>query len=152
MSSPQPRHGTEQPIQWQDRLPFVLDCTGKSAELIHEHQRHLIVPVRTNIFAQASQPTALHLLLEGTVNIIGSQGRREAQLGEITPGMLCDIAACILAAPHNYTARSATECEFSVLPIEIWQSLMKEDPSVSAKVLSQLCTDVNGVYRQIGSQ
>ncbi len=152
MSSPQLKHGTEQPETWQERLPFALGCTGESAELIHEHQRLLIVPAGADAFAQASQPTAIYLLLEGTVHIIGSQGRREAHLGEITPGALCDIAACILSAPHDYTARSITECRFVVLPIEIWQRLMKEYPAVSAKVLGQLCTDVNGVLRQIGSR
>ncbi len=152
MSSLQLKNGTEQPVSWQDRLPFALGCTVESAELIHEHQRLLIVPAGTDVFAQASQPTAVYLLLDGAVHIIGSQGRREAQLGEVAPGALCDIAACILGAPHDYTARSATECRFVVLPIEIWQKLMKEYPSVSAKALGQLCADVNGVLRQIGSR
>lgn len=137
---------------WQERLSTALDCSGKAAELVQQSQRLVTVAPGTDIFVQASVPKAIYLLLTGTAHMIGRLGQREAQMGTIVPGMLCDPAACILNAPHNYTARSVTSCDLATLPIAIWQKLIEEFPSVSMKAAAQISSDLRGVVKQIASR
>lgn len=137
---------------WRDSLPAALGCTGRSAELIHEHQYLLTLDSGTDIFAQDSQPEAICLLLRGNISIVGSIGLQEAVLGEITSGMLCDIGACVLGSPHNYTARSLTPCDLAMLPIDVWQRLVETFPSVLIPVVDQLSADLGGILRHIASR
>ena len=146
------KDGTESYEPWRNRLPEILDCRGRSAELIQESQRLMIVMPGTDVFTQASKPKAVYLLLEGELDMVGSRGKREAGLGRITPGTLCDIAACMLGAPHNFTARATMPCELVALPIDIWRRLEEEFPSVSINVTRQLCNDLKYITRQITSR
>ncbi len=147
-----PSEHKAQPASWQESLSAALDCSGKAAEVVQQSQRLVTVTPGTDIFVQASAPKAIYLLLTGTAHMIGSLGQREARMGTIIPGMLCDPAACILNAPHNYTARSVTSCDLATLPIAIWQKLIEEFPSVSMKAASQISSDLRGVVKQIASR
>lgn len=151
MTSSSSEHNSPPP-QWQESLSTALDCSGKAAELVQQSQRLVTVAPGTDIFVQASAPKAIYLLLTGTAHMIGRLGQREAQMGTIVPGMLCDPAACILNAPHNYTARSVTSCDLATLPIAIWQKLIEEFPSVSMKAAAQISSDLRGVVKQIASR
>jgi CRP-like cAMP-binding protein len=143
--------GAPPPEDWRDRLPDALGCTGRSAELIHEHQTLLRVSPGTDIFAQGSQPEAIYLLLKGKISVVGSIGYQEAVLGEIKSGMLCDIGACVLGSPHNYTARPVAPCDLVVLPIEVWQRLVEAFPSSLMKVIDQLSSDLRDIWKRIAS-
>jgi CRP-like cAMP-binding protein len=145
-------HGIQLPEQWQDRLPGALGCSGRSVELVQGAQRLLTVAPGTELFAQNSDPKAIYLLLDGAVDVVGCRGQREARLGQITSGMLFDIAACILGAPHNFTARSVSTCALVFLPIDVWRRLIEEFPSASIKAASQLCTNLRDIVRQIASR
>jgi CRP-like cAMP-binding protein len=135
----------------QDYLPLRLGCTGGFRELILEHQILLTVAPWTCLFAEGSRPQAAYLLLQGTLEILVNVRHREEKLGQIQPGALCDIAACILNTPHNYTARAASNCDLVRLPITIWREVMKE-PSVSLNAASQIGDDLKRITRQIASR
>ncbi len=88
MIGSQLNHGIQPPEQWLDRLPGTLGCSGRSVELVQGAQYLLTVAPGTNLFAQASDPKAIYLLLDGAVDVVGCQGHREARLRQITSGML----------------------------------------------------------------
>lgn len=150
MTSSRLETGTPPTGDWRERLPAALGCTGRSAELIREHQRFSTVEPGQDIFPQNSQPEAIYLLLEGNMSIVGGIGPQETALGELRSGMLCDIGACVLGSPHNYTARAVTHCDLVVLPIEIWQRLVEAFPSILMKVIDQLSSDLRNIWRKIG--
>jgi CRP-like cAMP-binding protein len=143
--------GTQQADHWKDRLPACLGCTGKSADLIYDHQLLLSADSGIDIFTQSSRPNAIYLLLKGKISIVGNIQGLEVPMGNVTSGKLCDIAACVSGSPHNYTARSMIPCDFSVLPIEIWRRLAEADPSVMIKVADHISADLRNIWSLIAS-
>lgn len=137
--------------QWRDRLFLRLGCTGQFRELILQHQSLLTIAPGAHVFLEGSQPEAAYLLLQGTLEILAGPRHREEKFGHIEPGTLCDVAACILSTPHNYTAHAASDCDLVRLPIAIWQEVMKE-PSVSFHAANQLADDLKHMMRKIASR
>ncbi len=153
MAGSQLQHGMQIPERWQDRLPATLGCSGRSAELIQRFQHLLsVVEPGTEVFTQSVQPTAIYLLIDGMMEMVACRGCREARIGKITSGMMCDIAACILDTPHTFSARSMIPCELVVLPMKIWQRLMEESPTAAIRAAGQLCTDMSDLLKNISSQ
>jgi CRP-like cAMP-binding protein len=137
--------------QWRNHLSLRLGCTGRFRELILEHQSLLTIAPGTHVFLEGSKPEAAYLLLQGTLEILAALRHQAEKLDQIEPGMICDIAACILNIPHNYTARAASDCDLVRLPIAIWQEVMKE-PSVALHAANQLSDDLKQMLRQIASR
>jgi CRP-like cAMP-binding protein len=135
--------------RWQDCLPATLGCAGKPVNIIHEHQQLRSLASDTVLFEQNAQPSAVYLVLKGKIESIAHQEGRQAKLSEIFPGMLCDIAACILGTPHNYTARTASTCDLVELPISVWRRLNDEFPYLSLKAADQLNRDLKNMMKQI---
>lgn len=108
-------------------------------------------PAGTQIIEQGEKPDFLHILLEGTVEMIGTGGpdARET-IVEILQPVDCFILAAVLTdTPHLMSARVIEPARLLLLPAETLRNEIAADHKLALTMLGSLARQFRMMVRQI---
>lgn len=109
-------------------------------------------PRGTVLFEQGDGPDFLHVLIDGSVELIGvAAGMRETVVEIIEPVDAFISAAVLTGQPYLMTARVVHPARLLLLPADAFRAAIVGDPTLAVTMLSSLSRQYRMLVRQITS-
>ena len=133
-----------------ENLPLLGALSASSrAELLRHAVLHAVAP-GTTLFEQGEVPTFQHVVLAGSVQLLGrSSAGREVLIEVVEPPDLVIPAAVVTGAPYLMRARVPELSRLLLLQAEAFRSAVAREPALAQEVIFSLAGQFRRLVRQI---
>ena len=135
----------------ETELPPILSAlpTSSRAELLQQAVVHT-VGSGTILFEQGDMPTFQHVVLTGSVHLLGrSSAGREVLIETLEPPDLIIPAATVMESPYLLRARAAEPSRILLIHAAAFRSAVLREPSLAQEVIGSLAGQFRRLVRQI---
>jgi len=106
-------------------------------------------PRETELFRQDERPDFLHVLLEGSVELIGTTDDRESIIEILTPVDTFILAAVLGDTPYLMSAKVLEKARILMLPAPTLRRQIIERPQLALTMLASLAGQFRAMVRQV---
>ena len=132
------------------RAPLFAGLRPGTLERLSHHALMRRLLAGTELFDQGERPLYLHVLLEGSVELLGrSSEYRETVVELLTPVDAFILAAALTDTPYLMAARVVTASRVVLLRAETLRQQLVADPALSLAMLASLSCHYQGLVRQV---
>lgn len=110
------------------------------------------VPPQYGIFEEGKAADFLHIVLEGTVELFGRCGSREATIDIMRSGDSFILAAVVKNAPYLMSARAMRASRILQVPAGSFRACMRRDQALALAASTELSRAFRTKVRQLRSQ
>lgn len=132
-------------------LPPILGALPASSrlELLRHAVVHLVAP-GTILFEQGDMPTFQHIVVTGTVHLLGrSSDGREVLIETVEPPDLIIPAATVMGSPYLLRARVSEPSRILLMRASAFRSAVLQEPALAQAVIGSLAGQFRRLVRQI---
>jgi CRP/FNR family transcriptional activator FtrB len=133
-----------------ENLPLLRALSASSsAELLRHAVLHSIAP-GTMLFEQGEMPTFQHVVLAGSVHLLGrSSSGREVLIEVVEPPDLVIPAAVVTEAPYLMSARAPELSRLLLIQADVFRRVVAREPVLAQEVIVSLAGQFRRLVRQI---
>ena len=113
-------------------------CSNSDLKIVARHVETINVPGGRTVVRQGDDGDALFILLSGRAEVV----RDGVMVAELGPGAYLGELALLDPAPRAATVTVTTDAELAVLGVRMFRVLLRDLPTVSAKLLADLAARV----------
>lgn len=110
-----------------------------------------IFPPGLEMIRQGDPADFLHIVMEGSVELVGQWAGRECTMAVVRPVSTFILAACIRDAPYLMTARTLERTRIVLIPASDLRSMFRRDPEFAVAVINELAACYRSVVRSAKS-
>lgn len=126
------------------------DMPAECIERLSPHVTELIAEQGITLFHQGANPTHLHLLLDGCVQLTASGTQNEQAVIElIAPGQHFILAAVLLGKPYLMSAQAGEMSRLLLIAAEPLNRLMREHNALAVKMATALSYEFRAMVRRV---
>jgi CRP-like cAMP-binding protein len=140
-----------------DRLLFLAGCSERDWALIGEHAQVRRFAAGTLVVGPGDSDRALHLVTDGTLEVLARPGTRHAPPSQLGPGAVFGELGFLDGRPADAAVRAATDAQVLRLGLAEFEVLAAKDPALGryllfdlARLLAERVQDLHGLLRQQG--
>ena len=109
-------------------------------------------PPRVLLIREGELPDFLHVLVDGSVELLASHRKRETTIEILVPTTTFILAAVILDEVHLKSARTLTESRVLMIPAGAVRDVFGRDGAFARAVVGELALRYRGIVRALKSQ
>lgn len=109
---------------------------------LEKHEQLITVPAGTNLIEHGTIPKGLVILNLGAAKISIPCSHRSASLTTEQPGKVFGMRAVISGEPAEVDVTSLEQCSITLVPREVFLSVLKRRPEIYFAVAKVLSTDL----------
>ena len=131
-------------------LPLLKALPASSrAELLQNAVLHAVTP-GTILFEQGEMPTFQHVVLDGSVHLLGqSSAGREVLIDVVEPRDLIIPAAVISGSPYLMRARVPAPTRLLLIHADVFRRAVLREPQLAQEVIGSLAGQFRRLVRQV---
>ena len=122
-----------------DSIPLLDDMEGDEKEHLFLAADHQDVRAGERILGQGEGGSAMYLILEGAVEVLGERGGHRRVLGTLGAGQLFGEAGFLMGTPRSADVVAIADSHLVVLDVDSFAKLSAKHPTVALKVMRNLC-------------
>jgi len=122
-----------------ESIPLLADMEGDEKEHLFIAADHLDAPAGERILEKDGGGTAMYLILDGAVEVLGERGGHRRVLSTLGAGQLFGEAAFLMHTPRSADVVAIADTPLGVPDVESFAKLSVERPTVAPKVRRNLC-------------
>ncbi len=108
-------------------------------------------PQGLEMIRQGDPADFLHIVLEGSVELVGQWSGRECTMAVVRPVSTFILAACIRDAPYLMTARTLERTRIVLVPASDLRAMFRRDTEFAVAVINELAACYRSVVRNAKS-
>ena len=108
-------------------------------------------PPGLEMIRQGDPADFLHIVLEGSVELVGQWAGRECTMAVVRPVSTFILAACIRDAPYLMTARTLERTRIVLVPASDLRAMFRRDAEFAVAVINELAACYSSVVRNAKS-
>lgn len=129
--------------------PIIGTLSASSrTELLRNSILHSVA-AGTVLFEQGATPNFQHMLLSGSVHLLGQSGGGEVLIEAVGPPDLIVPAAVMTGAPYLMTARAPEASRLLLIHAEAFRAAITAEPNLALQVIDSLAGQYRRMVRQI---
>ena len=136
-------------VEFLRRVPLFRDLESNHLEQLAQAIQPQSFPPETTIVEIGEPGHSLFLIMEGTVQVLYPAQSADFELARLTEGDFFGEMAILNSMSRSATVRSVDSVKLMVLEKEDFQKILKESPSVAAKLLETLSIRIRNADEQI---
>jgi CRP/FNR family transcriptional activator FtrB len=109
-------------------------------------------PAHTTLIQEGDATDFLYVLMDGSVELVGTWNEKEMSLGLMEPVAVFVLAAVALDAPALTTAETRERSEVLLVPAAAVRRAMESDPAFAAAAIREMAVAYEGMVRSIKNQ
>jgi predicted GNAT family N-acyltransferase len=122
-----------------DSIPLLDDMEGDEKEHLFRAAGHKDASPDESILEKGAGGTAMYLILDGAVEVLGESGGHRRVLGTLGAGQLFGEAAFLMGTPRSADVVAIAESQLVELDVDSFARLSEQYPTVALKVMRNLC-------------
>ena len=122
-----------------DSIPLLDDMEGDEKEHLFLAADHQDVQAGERILARGEGGTAMYLILEGAVEVLGERAGQRRVLSTLGAGQLFGEAGFLMNTPRSADVVAIADSHLVVLDVDAFAKLSVHRPTVALKVMRNLC-------------
>jgi len=122
-----------------ESIPLLADMEGDEKEHLFIAADHLDAPAGERILEKDGGGTAMYLILDGAVEVLGERGGHRRVLSTLGAGQLFGEAAFLMHTPRSADVVAIADTQLVVLDVDSFAKLSVQRPTVALKVMRNLC-------------
>jgi CRP-like cAMP-binding protein len=122
-----------------ESIPLLEDMEGDEKEHMFLAAGHLDVATGEKVLTKGEGGTAMYLILDGAVEVLGERGGQQRVLSTLGAGQLFGEAAFLMHTPRSADVAAIADTQLVVLDVDSFAKLSVQRPTVALKVMRNLC-------------
>jgi CRP/FNR family cyclic AMP-dependent transcriptional regulator len=131
------------------RVPMFGKLDAARLKLLAFTSRALTFAPGETIVRVGEPSDSAYLILDGTVDVLGSTGQGEFLVGTIGPNALIGEMGVLMNGPRTLTVRAQTEVRALKIAASMFMRLVSENPEVALDVMRVLCERLAGTTHML---
>ena len=122
-----------------DSIPLMDDMEGEEKEHLFLAAEHQDIKADEHVLTRGGGGTAMYLILDGAVEVLGERAGHRRVLGTLGAGQLFGEAGFLMGTPRSADVVAIADRHLVVLDVDSFSRLSEEHPAVALKVMRNLC-------------
>jgi len=131
------------------RVPMFGKLDAARLKLLAFTSRALTFAPAESLVRVGEQSDSVYLILDGTVDVLGSTGQDEFLIGTLGPNALIGEMGVLMNGPRTVTVRAKGEVRVLKIAASMFVRLLSENPEVALDVMRQLCERLAGTTHML---
>ena len=124
-----------------EHVPLFSRCSGRDLKAIARHVETITVDGGRDVVRQGDDGDALFILMSGSIEVV----RDGEVVSTMHEGDYFGELALLDPAPRAATCTALEETELAAISVRMFRVLLREIPSLSAKLLADLANRVRNI-------
>ena len=121
-----------------ESVPLFARCTKGDLKIVARHVENIEVDAGRVLCREGAEGDALFVMLRGSASV----ERDGRQVADLQPGDYFGELALLDPGPRAATVTTTTDAELAMLGVRMFRVLLRDLPTISAKLLADLASRV----------